>query len=244
MPFADTVTITGDEHREIFNRLAPYLPSYLQKVEPNPSGWGLRFTFAPFTGREARPDRPAASHGDPRLRHVAESQDPAEYRLRRAARIILSDIYEAAYEKWKDAAYVAALQAVVQDAPRRWQAYEREAKALEAAYAYLRTPEAAREWPAALSRLIDAQDRTRGAAEAFDMRARQIASVHEEHLYADLGHDAALKAAGYPEAKDWHIGSAYEGSYSDFLTEQVNRLITEQERHLAKVSRLSNTTAG
>jgi hypothetical protein len=244
MPLGNTVTITGDENAEIFNRLAPYLPSSLQKVEPHPYGFGLRFTFAPFTGREERPSIPAAYYEDLRLRHVRESQDPTEHRLRRAADTILGDIYEAAAAKWKDAAYVAALKAVVQDAPQRWDAYEREARELESAYAYLRTPEAAREWPAAVSRLIDAQDRTRAAADAFEVRARDIAQVHSKHLYADLGHNAALEAAGYPEGRTWHIGDAFEGHYSNSLTEKVSRCIREQEDHLAKVSRLTGTTTG
>ncbi|WP_331719056.1 hypothetical protein OG985_48745 (plasmid) [Streptomyces sp. NBC_00289] len=243
MPFENTVTITGDEHAEIFNRLAPYLPSSLKKVEPNPSGWGLRFTFAPFTGREARPSIPAAYYDDPRLRCGVKTEDPAEQRLRRAADTILGDIYEAAAEEWKEAAYVADVKAVVQDAPERWRAYEREAKALESAYAYLRQPEAAREWPAAVSRLIDAQDRTRAAADIFEARARDIARVHAQHLYADLGHTAALEAAGYPEAGNWHIGDAFGGSYSNSLTKDVARRIREQEDHLAKVARLSGTTS-
>ncbi|MFF3312963.1 hypothetical protein [Streptomyces sp. NPDC002952] len=241
MPFGHTVTITGDEHAEIFNRLAPYLPSSLHKVEPNPSGWGLRFHFAPFTGREERPAIPAAYYDDRRLMiYGAKTEDPAEQRLRRAADTILGDIYETAAAKWKDAAYVAALKA----APQRWQTYERAANELESAYAYLRQSDAAREWPAAVSRLIDAQDRTRAAADAFEVRARDIAQVHARHRYADLGHAAALEAAGYPDGKDWHIGDAFEGHYSNSLTEQVARRIREQEEHLAKVSRLSGTTTG
>ncbi|MFD8229429.1 helix-turn-helix domain-containing protein [Streptomyces massasporeus] len=44
-----TVTITPDEHRQIFERLAPHLPTYLRKVDPHPCGLGLRFEFALFT---------------------------------------------------------------------------------------------------------------------------------------------------------------------------------------------------
>ncbi|MDQ0904650.1 hypothetical protein QFZ22_000635 [Streptomyces canus] len=250
MPLGHTVTITASEMDEIIARLQPHFPPYLRKIEPGPYG-GLRFGFAPFTGREAEPSRPQSFWDDPQLTFVRQSENPVEHRLRRCAGQILDDLYEEAREQWKDAAYVADLKQVVGDAPDRWRAYERETKALESAYAYLRTPDAAREWPAALSRMVDAQDRTRTAAAAFDERAWEIARVHDKHLYADLGHDAALAQAGYPEAKDWHIASADEyGStyYSSFnthvpLTERTRRLIEQQNNHITKVGRLSGAFA-
>jgi hypothetical protein len=251
MPLGHTVTITANEMDEIFARLQPHFPAYLRKVEPSPYGVGLRFEFAPFTGREEAPARPQSFWDDPQLTFVPQREDAREHRLRRCAGQILDDLYDEARDQWKDAAYVADLKQAVADAPDRWKTYEREAKALESAYAYLRTPDAAREWPAALSRMVDAQDRTRTAAAAFDERAWEIARVHDKHLYADLGHDAALAQAGYPEAKDWHIASADEyGStyYSSFnthvpLTEQVRRLIEQQDNHITKVGRLSGAFA-
>ncbi|MEU1853748.1 hypothetical protein ABZ499_31910 [Streptomyces sp. NPDC019990] len=244
MALGSTVTITPDEHRQIFERLAPHLPPYLRKVEPHPSGWGLRYEFAPFTGRENAPAVPSSRYDDPRLKYVPASEDPAEHRLREVADRILSDLYDKAYEEWKDAAYVADLRQAVKDAPDRWKAYERELKALQAAYDYLRTPQAASEWPAAISRLVDAQERARAAAIAFDERARDIAAAHYKHLYADLGQVQALTKAGYPEAKDWHVGDGFDGYFSDSLKEAVNRLIEQQETHVTKVARLSGMGAG
>ncbi|MET9760018.1 hypothetical protein ABZ016_13330 [Streptomyces sp. NPDC006372] len=232
-------TITADEQRQIYERLQPHLPPYLRKIEPHPSGWGLRFEFASFTGREGEPARPDASYEDPRLRYVPESEDATEHRLRTAARRILSDLYDEAREAWKDAAYVADLRQAVQDAPHRWKAYERELKALQSAYDYLRTPQAGPEWPAAISRLVDAQERALAAAAAFDDRAVDIARVHDKHLYADLSHSEALAKAGYPEGAHWHVGSTFGGYYSGFLAEEVGRLIKQQESHVAKVGRLS-----
>ncbi|MFJ2080697.1 hypothetical protein ACIOGW_36655 [Streptomyces anulatus] len=102
----------------------------------------------------------------------------------------------------------------------------------------------------AVSRLVDAQQRTLDAAEAFDERAVDIAQLHRKHLYSDLGHHAALKAAGYPDAKDWYIADVdnYSRSYSDWdldrtLTQQVRRLIKQQDDHLAKVRSLTGTEA-
>ncbi|MGW3269054.1 hypothetical protein [Streptomyces sp. NPDC001056] len=233
----ETITVTADEQRQIFDRLAPHFPAYLQKVEPSPYG-GLRFEFAPFTGREPEPAEPDSVHRDPRLTYVPESEDATEHRLREAARIILSDLYHQAREEWKMAAYVADLREVVQDAPERWGAYEREAEALDAAYAYLRTAPAAQEWPAALSRLVDAQDRTLAAATAFDERARDIAAAHYQHLYADLSPNEALAKAGYPGAAGWHVGDGFGGHFSGSLREKVADLIRQQESHLAKVGRL------
>ncbi|MFD5914877.1 hypothetical protein ACFWHL_39825 [Streptomyces massasporeus] len=235
----DTITITAAEQAQLFERLAPHLPTYLRKVEPHPCGWGLRFEFAPFTGREKAPTVPSSRYDDPRLKYVPESENPAEHRLREAADLILGELYEQAHREWKDAAYVADLRMLVKDAPDRWKTYEREAKALESAYAYLRTAQAAAEWPAALSRLVDAQERALAAAEAFDERAEDIAHVHSKHLYADLGHAQALAAAGYPEGAQWHVGNAFDGYFSDALHSKVRRLVDEQDAHVAKVARLS-----
>ncbi|MBQ0855721.1 hypothetical protein J8N05_47055 (plasmid) [Streptomyces sp. BH-SS-21] len=228
---------------EIFARLRPHLPTYLKAVHHH--RYSIQYEFATFTGREKEPSTPDV-YTDPKL--ACGSDDEAERALRKAARRILVDLYRQASQRWQDAAYVADLKETVGDASTRWQAYEREIKALESAYAYLRTPEAAAEWPSALSRMVDAQDRAMAAASAFDDRAWEIARVHETHLYADLGHDAALERAGYPEAKDWDIASAdtYASSWGPGvpLTEQVRRLITDQDTHVAKVGRLSGTTTG
>ncbi|MGW0573018.1 hypothetical protein [Streptomyces tauricus] len=235
--------ITPEGMTEIWERLRPYLPAYLKAVHPHPSY--LRFEFEPFTGREPEPSTPD-TYTDPKLAYGAD--DKAERTLRKAARGILDDLYEQARGKWRDAAYVVDLKRTVGDAGTRWQTYEREAKALESAADYLRTPQASTEWMSALSRLVDAQERALAAASAFDDRAREIARVHDKHLYADLGHDAALERAGYPEAKHWHIASAdaYGSSWGIGvpLTEQVRRLIKDQDTHVAKVGRLAGTATG
>lgn len=248
MPLGYSFQITPEELKEIFARLQPYLPKYLKKVDAQ--SYGLRFEFEPFTGREEEPSSPS-THKDPQLSYVRESENEAEHLLREKAIVVLENLYEKAREEWKDAAYVADLKTAVKDAPARWKTYQHELKALSSAYDHLRTPEAAKEWPAAVSRLIDAQDRTRAAAVAFDERAKEIAEIHDKHLYAELGHDAALKAAGYPEAKDWHITDAGDygrNYYSDWdnyppLEEQIRRLAERQDAHVAKVGRLSGTPA-
>ncbi|MFF8618143.1 hypothetical protein [Streptomyces sp. NPDC015350] len=244
--FGSTLRISPAQLQEIFTRLQPYLPTNLTKVDTS-SNW-LQFEFAPFTGREQEPVEPAV-HTDPKLSYISESEDPAEHQLREMATTVLARVYEQARGQWRDAAYVAALKDMVRDAPALWRTYQDEARALEAAYDYLRTPGAAKEWPSALSRLVDAQDRTRAAARAFDQQAEEIARVHDTYLYADLGHDAALKAAGYPEAKDWAIApsdSYGQNYYSDFMSdvplqERVRRLTEQQDAHVTKVGRLSGT---
>ncbi|WP_372412008.1 hypothetical protein [Streptomyces luteireticuli] len=249
MPLGYSFQITPEELEEIFARLQPYLPKYLTKVEPRSDG--IRFEFEPFTGREEEPYEPA-TYDDPKLSYVREAEDEAEYLLREKARIVLSNLYGRARGEWKDAAYVADLKAVVQDAPALWKTYQHEFKALETAYDYLRTPEAGREWPSAVSRLVDAQDRTMAAAISFDLRAAEIAEVQDKHRSADLGHDAALKAAGYAEAKGWHIadasdyGKRYYSSWDSYppLEELVRRLVEQQDAHVGKVGRLSGTAAG
>ncbi|MFG3179821.1 hypothetical protein ACGFZC_32825 [[Kitasatospora] papulosa] len=241
-------TITPDEMTEILDRLKPHLPPYLKEIGRGPYG-GLVFEFEPFTGREAEPVRPSTRHDD-RLRYVAEADDEAEHLLREKASRVLDRLFEHAGEDWRDAAYVADLRAIVQDAPALWAAYRRAAEALGTAYQYLRRPEAAAEWQSAVSRLIDAQGRAAAAAAAFDARAQQIADAHDRHVYADLGPAEALKRAGFPEATDWHIADASSygrRQYMDWdthppLAEQIRRQVEEQDTHLAKVRRLSGTT--
>lgn len=248
MPLGSSFQITPEELTEIFARLQPHLPKYLKKVDPQRNG--IRFEFAPFTGREEEPSKPF-THDDPKLSYIPESENEAEHLLREKASIVLSNLYGKARDEWRDAAYVADLKAVVKDAGARWKTYQHELKAAMSAYDYLRSPEAAKEWPSAVSRLIDAQDRTKAAAVAFDERAEEIAEVHDKHLYADLGRDAALKAAGFPEAKDWHITDLSDygkGHYSDWdtqppLAEQTRRLVEKQDGHVAKVARLSGASA-
>lgn len=236
----DRVTVTEGEMRKILARIQPYWPPYLLTIEPAPYV-GLHYTFAPFTGREAEPARPVASYDDPALAYMGQDVDPVEHKLRKAARSILNEVFHQALLKWRDAAFVADLRDVIQDAPARWQAYERELKVTESAFAYLRTPEAGREWPAAVCRLVDAHERLTAAAASFEERGREIARVNETHLYADLGQATALEKAGHPEGRSWQVGSAYQGRYDADLSDKVRRLIEEHESHLARVSRLSGT---
>ncbi|MEV2264549.1 hypothetical protein AB0J13_38605 [Streptomyces anulatus] len=245
---SNRVTITPDELKEIADRLAPYLPPTLTRAEPSKSPWGgMDYTFRPFTGREPEPVQPS-THKDPRLTYIPDDEDQREHDLRQKAGTLLHDMYDKALALWREAAYVADLKDTIRDAPARWQTYEKEHAALEAAYAYLRTPAAAAEWMSAVSRLVDTQQRTLEAAEAFDERAVDIAQLHRKHLYSDLGHHAALKAAGHPDAKNWYIADVdnYSRSYSDWdldrtLTQQVRHLIKAQDDHLAKVRSLTDT---
>lgn len=241
-------TITPDEMRVILDRLQPHFPPYLTKIGPGPLG-GLTFEFEPFTGREAEPVRPLTRYDD-RLRYVPEADDEAEHLLREKATRVLDRCFEQAREEWRDAAYVADLRAIVQDAPALWETYHRASDALSTAYEYLRRPEAAAEWPSAVSRLIDAQGHAAAAAAAFDVRAQAIADAHDRHVYADLGPAEALTRAGFPEAAEWHIAHAScygRRQYSDWdthppLAEQIRRRIDRQDTHLAKVARLAPIT--
>lgn len=249
MSLGHSLEVSPQQMQEAFNRLQPYIPKFLKEIDAQTS-W-LRFKFEPFTGREEEPHRPS-THEDPQLTYVPESENEAEHTIRLAAEMILSDLFGQARREWKDAVYTADLKAVVKDAGARWETYQREAEVLTEAYGYLRTPEAAKEWPSALSRLIDAQGRTKAAAVAFDERGQEIARVHSKHLYADLGYDAALAAAGFPEGKDWPIAEAdsYGQSYYSAwasnppLEERARRLVEEQTAHVAEVARLSGTVAG
>jgi hypothetical protein len=249
--------LTGQQIDEIFNiRLRPHLPAYLTKVEPHT--YHIRYTFKPFTGREPEPETPNRYWEDPNLayRHQDEQAGrpvatDAEYELREAARFLLNDVYLAAHIEWKNARHVADLKSVVKNTGDLWKAHNQAKRAVEDAFAYLRDTDAAKEWPAAVSRLVDAQDAYLAAAIAFDDRASEIAEVHDRHFHEEmLGYDEALVAAGFPEAKDWPIASTYDygKNYCDeysssTLAGQAQALIKEQEAHVAKVGRLTGQTA-
>ncbi len=251
--------LTGQQVAEIFNvRLRPHLPAYLTKVEPHT--YHIRYTFKPFTGREAEPMEPDYKTicDDPKLAHEYWDKeagrpvaDEAEYELREAARHLLSDVYRQARIEWKNARHVADLKATVKNTSDLWKDHTQAKHAVEAAFAYLREPDAAKEWLAAISRLVDAQDIYLKAAIAFDERAQEIAEVHKQHFHEEmLGYDEALAVAGFPEAKDWYIagssdyGTFYSGEYSRYTTAgQAQALIKEQEAHVAKVGRLAGQVA-
>ncbi|MEU1134131.1 hypothetical protein ABZ383_30460 [Streptomyces sp. NPDC005900] len=250
-----TFQVTADEYKDIFNvRLAPYLPAHLAKVEPNPSGRGITYTFKPFTGREPRPEEPRRYFDDPKLcyRHQDREAgrpeaDEAEYDLREKACHFLSEVYTQARIEWRNAAHITDLKATVKNTGDLYKQYVQAKTAVDAAFAYLRDPDAAKEWPAAVSRLIDTHDALKTAAKTFDDRAQEIAEVHEKHLHEyGYGDDEALKIAGFPEGKDWPIASTYDygrnyrGEYgSQTLSGQAQALIREQEEHVAKVGRLT-----
>lgn len=247
---------TGEQLAEILNRLRPFLPTRLTTVTP--AYGGFEYTFLPFTGAESGPTEPDRSWEQPDLayRHMDEEAgrpiaDDAEYELRKLARFLLSDAYSQALIHWKNARHVAELKSVVQNTGALWKTHQQAERAVEAAFAYLQDPAAAKEWRAAVSRLVHAQDTYLAAAVAFDKRARDIAEVHDRNMHEDqLGYDAALAAAGFPEAKDWPIasldeyGSYYQSEPSEYTAiGAAQRLIKEQEAHVGKVSRLTGQTA-
>lgn len=249
--------LTSDQVNEIFNvRLRPHLPAYLTKVEPKT--YHVRYTFTPFTGQEPKPMTPERYwEKDPNLafRHMDEQAGrpigtEAEYELREAARFLLDDVYRAARIEWRNARHVADLKTTVKNTGDLFKAHNQAKRAVEAGFSYLRDTEAAKEWPAAVSRLVDAQDTYMKAAIAFDERALEIAEVHDKHFHEEmLGYTEALVTAGYPEAKDWPIQSTYDygrnyaGEYDrSTLAGQAQALITEQEAHVAKVGRLTGQT--
>ncbi|MFB7592350.1 hypothetical protein [Streptomyces sp. NPDC056169] len=246
---------TGEQLTEILDRLRPHLPAKLTTVTP--AYGSLRYTFTPFTGLEPKPTEPNRCWEHPNLayKHLDEKAGrpiaaEAEYELREIARHILDDVYSQARVEWKNARHVAQLKQVVKDASNLWKAHQQALRAVEAAFAYLRDPQAATEWQPAVSRLVDTQDTYLAAAIAFDQRAREIAEVHEQNMHEEmLGYDEALIAAGFPEAKDWLIssvdeyGADYRGEYGRYTAAgQAQRLIKEQEAHVAKVGSLTNQT--
>ncbi|MGW1949087.1 hypothetical protein ACWCRC_32790 [Streptomyces sp. NPDC001940] len=257
MSIGHDFTLTSEQISEILNgRLRAYLPAKLTSVDPK--RYFIRYTFTPFTGQEPEPGTPRDFWKDPKLAYKHQDEnagrpiaDDAEYDLREAARFLLDDVHRAARIEWKNARYIAALKVAVMNAGDLWKAHNQAKRATEAAFSYLREPDAAKEWTAAVSRLVDAQDTYMKASIAFDERARDIAEVHDKNLYEESpSYKEAYTAAGFPEAWDWPISEAgayglnYGGEYDkDTLAGQAQALIKEQETHVEKVGRLSGQTA-
>lgn len=260
MSLGMSFSLTADELKEIFNvRLAPYRPAHLEKADPRSSGWGIDYTFKPYTGAEARPEEPYNRwKNDPKLawRHEDERDgrpvaDEAEYALREKARYFLDQVYSEALTAWRNDRHLAALKTALADgeAAAAWKRWGQAKTATTAAYAYLRDPDAAKEWATAVSRLIDTHAEMKAAAVAFDEKARDIAQINEDNIHEEgYGYDEALRRAGHPEATEWDICDSdnytpdYRGEWRDWdrcLQAQAARLIAEQEAHVEKVGRLT-----
>lgn len=233
-------TLSQQTLRDIIERIRRDLPSRVERIEPHGIGC-VQYTLTPYTGTEPRPENPVSYRAD--LSLALSDAEREEKRAREIGRHILYDINETMLREWSDARYIRDLAKAVKAASGLWRDYWRTSRALEDAYAYLRTSAAAGEWRSAISRLIDAQDRALAAARAFDERARDIAQVHDDNVYSDLTHLEALTRAGYPAAAEWDVAPVSEyGPWSpprSPLEEKVRQLIEQQDAHLAKVARLS-----
>lgn len=264
MSLGMSFSLTTDELKEIFNvRLAPYLPAHLEKVEPRPSGWGNAYTFKPYTGAETEPEEPYDRwKDDPKLawRHEDERDgrpvaSEAEYELREKARYFLDQVYSQARTEWRNGRHLTSLKKTLADgkAATAWKRWGQAKTATDAAYAYLRDPDAAKEWQTAVSRLVDTHTELKAAAEAFDEKAQEIAQIHWDNIHEEgYGYDEALRLAGHPEATEWTICGHddytpdYRGEWNDWarcLQAQAARQIAEQEAHVAKVGHLTSQTA-
>ncbi|WP_103528963.1 hypothetical protein [Streptomyces sp. SM12] len=229
MSLPSTIQISQLELVEILTRLKPHLPPSLTAVDAKQGRLLCHFTA--FTGREATPLAPYLT--------TKEFEDTEEFHR---LSTVLGDIYDQAHAEWEVAAFTADMTAVIGDTPECWTTYKAARQSLDAAYDYLRSPDASQEWPSAISRLVDCQERTLAAANAFDARALEIARVTQKHLYSAYNRADALRAAGHPEGADWPIADldAYTSTWVEqTLAESVRQLISTQETHVTKVSRLA-----
>ncbi|MCT9092881.1 hypothetical protein N4G70_29010 [Streptomyces sp. ASQP_92] len=206
----------------------PHHHPHLLKVTKNEYN-RVVFEFKAFTGTEAEPERPRAMWTD----------DMPE-----AARDLLRDEYETAYNLWNDAHYVRTLKTVVAEysASAKWAAYAEARTAMTVAFTALNTtPD--NEWNAAVSRLATAQEAAREAADTWDRAARQIAAVHHDHSGSYLSWNEAYKRAGI-DATSWDVQDhyAYTSRYSTDtpLAEKLQDAINEQRDHLRTVSSLTS----
>jgi hypothetical protein len=207
----------------------PHHHPHLIKVTKNQFG-SIAFEFKPFTGTEPEPERPRAMWTD----------DMPE-----AARDLLQDEYEAAYNLWNDARYVRTLKTVTAklSASAKWGDYAQARTAMDQAFAALDTTPNT-EWNAAVSRLVAAQETAREAADAWDGIAKQIAAVHHDHGGSWLTWADAYKQAGI-DATGWDVQDhyAYTSTYSSRtpLVEKLQVAIDEQRDHLSTVASLIGT---
>ncbi|MGP3777095.1 hypothetical protein ACTWJ8_40305 (plasmid) [Streptomyces sp. SDT5-1] len=258
-----TFRVTTDELKEIFTRrIAPYLPAQFEKAEPHPSGWGNSYTFKPFTGAEPKPEEPYDRYSkDLKLAykfedefHGREVATEDEYELREKARHFLDQVYDEARTRWRNAKYVRDLKQILGngEATAAWKRWEQAQRAADAAYGYLRKPEATPEWQSAVARLLDTHKELAAAAEAFDAKAERIAWAHKENSCEEgYGYVEALREAGFPEAAEWHVAEpedyaptyGYRAREAKNLQAQAASLIKSHEDDVAKIGRLSGAPA-
>ncbi|MCM2394395.1 hypothetical protein [Streptomyces albipurpureus] len=198
------------------------------RVTPGQYG-GWVYSFGAFTGREERPEMPAAVWGD---KAVA-------YEQRRE----LGRQYAAAQVMWSKARLRAQAQPLLREAAPLWEAWQAAHAELQDTFrAFWNTPDG--RWRAQLLRLTDAERAARAAATAWDRTASELAWRVEEQL-REAGEDNVLALTVVAreiglDASGWEI--AWAGEYGPGRTPMVEALngeIAAQRDRLAEVARLA-----
>lgn len=137
--------------------------------------------YAPFTGTEARPERP-------------EGLWDLDYLLHR----VLNDIYDTMLGAWSKAKFTADLREPLAAAAAAWQVWQDAEQAMLAAYGVF-DDLADGAWGAARLHLNDAQDAARDAAAGFDRTAHTLAKLQDEQ-WTDM-----RRAMGEEKAEDHYL---------------------------------------
>lgn len=203
---------------------AGYHHPHFVSAEPREYG-RVNFTFRPFAGSEAEPERPRASWQTDAVSGDARDLMDAEYRM--------------AHRLWMEAAYVHQLRVAAADAVPAWTAYSEARADMDRQWAALDTT-ASTMWKAAISRLVAAQDTCVRAARVWDEHAPDIARIHRRFVHSDLYPSGAYAKAAVP-AGAWVVGDVeeYRSYRGTPLVRQVTEAVADQRRHLREVAALT-----
>lgn len=208
-------------------------------IEPHPYRPGSHRTqceYKPFTGTEARPERPAALY---ELDLTAVQYDG------------VVDLYDAMLASWAGAQFTDAAQVLLGLADTAWKAWTAADQALTEAYAAF-DGLADGTWRASRMALHDLQDTLLKAAADFDDAAAGLARLQESHwddLRKSIGeitgydlaasyHDVATKLG--ISTKGWQIGDVEDYRYSwstRTLTSRTQTTVAEQNERLNRAAK-------
>ncbi|AEM88656.1 hypothetical protein [Streptomyces violaceusniger] len=209
-----------------------YSHPHFQRAEPGQyEGW-ITYWFAPFTGREPRPEVPSAVYDDKTTTYEQRKQ--------------LSNQYRAARTVWSQARLRLLAGPLLREAGPVWEEWQTALAELRRVFKGFWETEDGR-WRMQLLRLTDAEQVAKKAAVAWDQVAEKLAKLAEEQIHVagerdelrltTVAEELGLDASAWSVDLVWEYETSY--GHSTPLVEALTREINEQRERLRKVAQLA-----
>lgn len=213
--------------------MSRYHHPHFQRAEPGQfEGW-TTYWFAPFTGREPKPEVPSAVYDDETVT--------------REQRRELGNQYQAARTIWSQARLRVQAGPLLRQAAPLWEAWQAAQTELRQVFKGFWKTEDGR-WRAQLLRLTDAEQAAKEAAAEWDEVAGKLARLTEDQIRI-AGENDELRLTQVAEelgldASEWLIGLYWDYEpnvygHSTPLVEALTREINEQRERLREVAKLA-----